>query len=335
MALRARYGPGNRAWSYQRPADDSTNGPPLLPSAFGLALSAEEHTPVPEGRGEQAAPVTTAADAVRAASGAAKSRTRSDAGASATAAARAARAAKTSAARIARASTGSTPAVAATADADAAPRRRSGRVPATTTKARAASPTHTTVPQRTAKRKRSALVPEVPAEAGVETEPAPGSLPSGVPPPLDGEDVTAEQGANPPRATRGGGSKRPRVSQKGEARFMATPTIFFLAFMHYVSQPLGLLSPTLCIFLGLFLSRFLFFFSHSFFSTPTHLFLKFLDLDVKPPRPDEADESKRTTFGSTTTAPDPFTALSAADWTPTQEQNAQPQPERMFFVCCL
>ncbi|KAF8603313.1 hypothetical protein BDV93DRAFT_473322, partial [Ceratobasidium sp. AG-I] len=51
------------------------------------------------------------------------------------------------------------------------------------------------------------------------------------------------------------------------------------------------------------------------------------DLDIKPPRLDDADESKRTTFGSTTIAPDPFTSLSAADWTPTQEQTSQPLPD--------
>ncbi|KAG8746463.1 hypothetical protein FRC10_004902 [Ceratobasidium sp. 414] len=263
MALRARYGPGNRAWSYQRPADDTTNGPPLQPSAFGLALSAEDHTPAPEGAPEQLVPATTAVDAVRAASGAAKARTRSDAGASSTAAARAARAAKASAARSARASTGSTPAVPPPPGADPAPRRRSGRVPATTAKARAPSPTHTAAPQRTAKRKRSTLVPDVPGEPGADSESAPAATRSGVLAPLNTAAAAPDAGAS--RTTRGAGAKRPRVSQK--------------------------------------------------------------DVDVQPPRPDESDESKRTTFGSTTTAPDPFTALSATDWTPTQEQNAQAQPE--------
>ncbi|KAG9091340.1 hypothetical protein FRC06_000604 [Ceratobasidium sp. 370] len=263
MALRARYGPGNRAWSYQRPADDTTNGPPLLPSAFGLALSADEHTPAPEGAPEQLTPATTAVDAVRAASGAAKARTRSDAGASSTAAARAARAAKASAARSARASTGSTPAALPLPEADPAPRRRSGRVPATTAKARATSPTHTTAPQRTAKRKRSTLVPDVPGEPGADSESAPAASRNGVLAPLDTAATAPDASAS--RTTRGTGAKRPRVSQK--------------------------------------------------------------DVDVNPPRPDESDESRRTTFGSTTAAPDPFTALSATDWTSTQEHNAQPQLE--------
>lgn len=262
MALRARYGPGNRAWSYQRPADDAENGPPLQPSAFGLALSAEEHTPAPDAPLEQLTPVTTAVDAVRAASGAAKARTRSDASAS-TAAARAARAAKASAARSARASTGSTPAAPTSVEADSAPRRRSGRVPATTAKARAPSPTHTAAPQRTAKRKRSTLVPDVLDGLGVESGLAPVPPPSGVLPPSD--DGALSQDAAAPRATRGAGAKRPRISHK--------------------------------------------------------------DLDAKLPRADDPDESKRTTFGSTTTAPDPFTALSAADLSSNQEQNGYAQSE--------
>ncbi|KAG8731590.1 hypothetical protein FRC11_003433 [Ceratobasidium sp. 423] len=263
MALRARYGPGNRAWSYQRPAEDTTDGAPPLPSAFGLTLSADEHTPVPESRVDADAPTQTAADAARNANGTAKARGKND-GASA---ARAARAAKASAARSARASgggqTATNPVATVPADGDSAPRRRSGRVPATTAKARGASPTHTTAPQRTVKRKRSTLVPD--AVAGPETDAEAASQPphDGVPPSAGEANLLPEQAPAAPRAPRASGAKRPRVSQK--------------------------------------------------------------DLDVKPPRGDEGDDARRTTFGSTTSAPDPFTALSVADLVPIQEQSTQTQ----------
>ncbi|CAE6484750.1 unnamed protein product [Rhizoctonia solani] len=263
MALRARYGPGNRAWSYQRPAEDTTDGAPPLPSAFGLTLSADEHTPAPESRIDADAPTQTAADAARNANGTAKARGKND-GASA---ARAARAAKASAARSARASGGgqaTTNHVATVpTDGDPAPRRRSGRVPATTAKARGVSPTHTTAPQRTVKRKRSTLVPDV--VAGPETDVEVDNQPprDGVPPLAGGDNLPPEQAPAAPRAPRASGAKRPRVSQK--------------------------------------------------------------DLDVKPPRGDEGDDARRTTFGSTTSAPDPFTALSVADLVPNQEQTTQTQ----------
>ncbi|CAE6470124.1 unnamed protein product [Rhizoctonia solani] len=259
MALRARYGPGNRAWSYQRPAEDAADGAPPLPSAFGLTLSADEHTPVPESRIDADAPTQTAADAARNANGTAKARGKND-GASA---ARAARAAKASAARSARASTGgqtaNTVAVAPT-DGGFAPRRRSGRVPATTAKARGLSPTHTTAPQRTVKRKRSTLAPD--ALPGPETD-----VEAAFQPPYDGilplvgdDNSPIEQAPAAIRAPRTSGVKRPRVSQK--------------------------------------------------------------DLDVKPPRGEEGDDGRRTTFGSTTSAPDPFTALSVADLALSQDQTA-------------
>ncbi|CUA76515.1 Cell surface glycoprotein 1 [Rhizoctonia solani] len=262
MALRARYGPGNRAWSYQRPAEDTTDGAPPLPSAFGLTLSADEHTPVPEARDDADAPTQTAADAARNANGTTKGRGKSD-GASA---ARAARAAKASAARSARASGGGQAAnniPSALPGAQSAPRRRSGRVPATTVKARGTSPTHTTAPQRTVKRKRSTLVSD--AVASTETDPAIDSqLPrDGLIPPSAEGDLPPEQAPPAPRAPRASGAKRPRVSQK--------------------------------------------------------------DLDVKPPRGDEGDDARRTTFGSTTSAPDPFTALSVADLVLNQEQSLQTQ----------
>ncbi|CAE6385990.1 unnamed protein product, partial [Rhizoctonia solani] len=262
MALRARYGPGNRAWSYQRPAEDTTDGAPPLPSVFGLTLSADEHTPVPEARDDADAPTQTAADAARNANGTTKGRGKSD-GASA---ARAARAAKASAARSARASGGGQAAnniPSALPGAQSAPRRRSGRVPATTVKARGTSPTHTTAPQRTVKRKRSTLVSD--AVASTETDPAIDSqLPrDGLIPPSAEGDLPPEQAPPAPRAPRASGAKRPRVSQK--------------------------------------------------------------DLDVKPPRGDEGDDARRTTFGSTTSAPDPFTALSVADLVLNQEQSVQTQ----------
>ncbi|CAE7223145.1 unnamed protein product [Rhizoctonia solani] len=256
MALRARYGPGNRAWSYQRPAEDATDGAPPLPSAFGLTLSADEHTPVPEARVDADAPTQTAADAARNANGTAKARGKND-GASA---ARAARAAKASAARNARASGGgqiansvATP----SADGDSARRRRSGRVPATTAKARGASPTHTVAPQRIVKRKRSTLVADavVASEMGSEADSQP-PLDGALPLPGAG-DPSTEQTPIAPRAPRASGAKRLRVSQK--------------------------------------------------------------DLDVKPPRGDEGDDARRTTFGSTTSAPDPFTALSVGDLVSNQE----------------
>ncbi|CAE6480026.1 unnamed protein product [Rhizoctonia solani] len=260
MALRARYGPGNRAWSYQRPAEDTTDGAPPLPSAFGLTLSADEHTPVPEARADADAPTQTAADAARNANGTTKARGKND-GATA---ARAARAAKASAARSARASGGGhTANLVATAsiDGDSAPRRRSGRVPATTAKARGVSPTHTATSQRTVKRKRSTLVSD--AVSAVEMDTGADSLPlrDGVLPSAGEGDLPSEQAPTAPRAPRASGAKRPRVSQK--------------------------------------------------------------DLDVKPPRGDEGDDARRTTFGSTTSAPDPFTALSVADLVPYQEQTIQ------------
>ncbi|CAE6476694.1 unnamed protein product [Rhizoctonia solani] len=260
MALRARYGPGNRAWSYQRPAEDTTDGAPPLPSAFGLTLSADEHTPVPEARVDADAPTQTAADAARNANGTTKARGKND-GASA---ARAARAAKASAARGARASGGGQTAnyvATAPTDGGSAPRRRSGRVPATTAKARGASPTHTTTSQRTVKRKRSTLVSDavdaVETDAGADSQP----LRDGVLPSAGEGDLPSEQAPAAPRAPRASGAKRPRVSQK--------------------------------------------------------------DLDVKPPRGDEGDDARRTTFGSTTSAPDPFTALSVADLVPHHEQTTQ------------
>ncbi|CAE6472555.1 unnamed protein product [Rhizoctonia solani] len=264
MALRARYGPGNRAWSYQRPAEDTTDGAPPLPSAFGLTLSADEHTPVPESRVDADAPTQTAADAARNANGTTKARGKND-GASA---ARAARAAKASAARSARASGGGQTAnsmASATIDADNAPRRRSGRVPATTAKARGASPTHTTAPQRTVKRKRSTLVSD--AVAAPETDAEADSLPfrDGILPSTSEGEASLEQAPPAPRAPRASGAKRPRMSQK--------------------------------------------------------------DLDVKPPRGDEGDDGRRTTFGSTTSAPDPFTALSVADLVLNQVQTTQAQAD--------
>lgn len=246
MALRARYGPGNRAWSYQRPAEDSANGPPPLPSAFGLTLSADEHTPVPEARIDPDAPTLTAADAARTANGAAKSRARND-GASA---ARAARSAKATAARNARLSGGGQVTVAApVGDADAAPRRRSGRVPATTAKARAASPTHTAGGQRTVKRKRSTLAPDGAAEAETESESASRPSRDGLLGPSTDDATDAEQDPTAPRLPRAGPPKRPRVSQKGEKprapffsrihalRFTATTVVvvrFMQFFLHFL-----------------------------------------------------------------------------------------------------
>ncbi|CAE6480970.1 unnamed protein product [Rhizoctonia solani] len=262
MALRARYGPGNRAWSYQRPAEDAGDGAPPLPSAFGLTLSADEHTPVPESRIDADAPTQTAADAARNANGSAKARAKND-GASA---ARAARAAKASAARSARASAGAQSAIsvaAASIDTDFAPRRRSGRVPATTAKARGLSPTHTTAPQRTVKRKRSTLAPDVVHGPDADPEAALQPLDDATLPLAGDENPPAERTPAPIRAPRTSGVKRPRVSQK--------------------------------------------------------------DLDLKPLRGDEGDDGRRTTFGSTTSAPDPFTALSVADLVPSQDQAAHEQ----------
>ncbi|GAB1522120.1 hypothetical protein RhiTH_005229 [Rhizoctonia solani] len=262
MALRARYGPGNRAWSYQRPAEDAGDGAPPLPSAFGLTLSADEHTPVPESRIDADAPTQTAADAARNANGSAKARAKND-GASA---ARAARAAKASAARSARASAGAQSAIsvaAASIDTDFAPRRRSGRVPATTAKARGLSPTHTTAPQRTVKRKRSTLAPDVVHGPDADPEAALQPLDDATLPLAGDENPPAERTPAPIRAPRTSGVKRPRVSQK--------------------------------------------------------------DLDIKPLRGDEGDDGRRTTFGSTTSAPDPFTALSVADLVPSQDQAAHEQ----------
>ncbi|KAF8674612.1 hypothetical protein RHS04_07166 [Rhizoctonia solani] len=272
MALRARYGPGNRAWSYQRPAEDAGDGAPPLPSAFGLTLSADEHTPVPESRIDADAPTQTAADAARNANGSAKARAKND-GASA---ARAARAAKASAARSARASAGAQSAIsvaAASIDTDFAPRRRSGRVPATTAKARGLSPTHTTAPQRTVKRKRSTLAPDVVHGPDADPEAALQPLEDATLPLAGDENPPAEQTPAPIRAPRTSGVKRPRVSQKGE-------------------ENAG---------------------------------IEVADLDLKPLRGDEGDDGRRTTFGSTTSAPDPFTALSVADLVPSQDQAAHEQ----------
>ncbi|QRW22738.1 hypothetical protein RhiXN_07774 [Rhizoctonia solani] len=240
MALRARYGPGNRAWSYQRPAEDAGDGAPPLPSAFGLTLSADEHTPVPESRIDADAPTQTAADAARNANGSAKARAKND-GASA---ARAARAAKASAARSARASAGAQSAISVAA----------------------ASIDPISLPDgdlRTVKRKRSTLAPDVVHGPDADPEAALQPLDDATLPLAGDENPPAERTPAPIRAPRTSGVKRPRVSQK--------------------------------------------------------------DLDLKPLRGDEGDDGRRTTFGSTTSAPDPFTALSVADLVPSQDQAAHEQ----------
>ena len=327
MALRARYGPGNRAWSYQRPSDDSTNGPPLLPSAFGLALSADEHTPVPDARPDPQAPLSIPQNPPRTAAAASKARARSDAGASSTAAARAARAAKTNAARSARMASGGGVMPASASDTDAQPRRRSGRVPAPATRARASSPTHTAAVGRTAKRKRGALAPDAALEAEPEADLALRAPRDGMLPPLEDGPIATESDGGATRPTRGKNVKRLRVSQTGEDRIRR---FFSHSCITFHSHPVGC-HLVLSIFLPFSLSQFRFFFFLSVFTRCSDLFVCFLDLDIKPPRPDDADESKRTTFGSTTIAPDPFTSLSAADWTPTQEQTTHSLPECALF----
>lgn len=264
MALRARYGPGNRAWSYQRPSDDSTNGPPLLPSAFGLALSAEEHTPVPDARSNPQEPPAVPQNPPRTAAAASKARARSDAGASSTAAARAARAAKTTAARNARLSLGGGAAAASMSDSDAQPRRRSGRVPATTTRARAASPTHIVQRGRTttSKRKLGALASDSALDLGPEADLALQASRDGMLPPLEDGSAATENVEWATRSTRPKAVKRPRVSHSGEdriRRFFSHSCITFHS--HSVGCHL-----VLSIFRPFSLSRFRFFWSVAVFT---------------------------------------------------------------------
>ncbi|ELU41330.1 hypothetical protein AG1IA_04640 [Rhizoctonia solani AG-1 IA] len=83
------------------------------------------------------------------------------------------------------------------------------------------------------------------------------------------------------------GVKRPRVSQKGEENAGIEVAGFF---------------------------------SHSCITFHSHTG------GCDPPlRGDEGDDGRRTTFGSTTSAPDPFTALSVADLVPSQDQAAHEQ----------
>jgi hypothetical protein len=90
--------------------------------------------------------------------------------------------------------------------------------------------------------------------------------------------------------------------------------------------------PVYPFFLPFFFANPDFFFEILFFTHVTHTSIYFLDLDVKPPRGDEGDDGRRTTFGSTTSAPDPFTALSAADLAPSQDHLVQGQADRTSFV---
>ncbi|KAF8752753.1 hypothetical protein RHS01_07334 [Rhizoctonia solani] len=226
---------------------------PPLPSAFGLTLSADEHTPVPESRIDADAPTQTAADAARNANGSAKARAKND-GASA---ARAARAAKASAARSARASAGAQSAIsvaAASIDTDFAP---DGDLVGSPPR----QPKHVVYRPRI-QRPRSALSSAALQPLEDATLPLAGD-----------ENPPAEQTPAPIRAPRTSGVKRPRVSQKGE-------------------ENAG---------------------------------IEVADLDLKPLRGDEGDDGRRTTFGSTTSAPDPFTALSVADLVPSQDQAAHEQ----------
>ncbi|KAB5592327.1 Cell surface glycoprotein 1 [Ceratobasidium theobromae] len=126
MALRARYGPGNRIWSYQRAAEDSADGAPPPASVFGRTVSADEAVEM-----EADAPTQTAADAARATKRRGEPSSR-----------------------------GRKPSAARRPPAEDAPRRRSGRVPAPPKTH--ADPAHTAL--RTAKRKRSA-VPDAPDAA--------------------------------------------------------------------------------------------------------------------------------------------------------------------------